>query len=80
MEGQLLAELQADGALLQQGCTADRTAPNGVRIDRRGHHVGIWHWRQGVFAFTPAGYGESTIEVETVAEAVLFTRLRLAAD
>jgi hypothetical protein len=77
MEGQLASRLRSDSVLSQRGCTAARAATGGVTIERRGHHLGVWHWRQGIFAYTPAGYGEPTVEVETVAEAVRYTRERV---
>lgn len=78
MEGQLAAALRSDQLLCQRHCQVADDAAGGVAITRRGHHIGLWRWHGGQFDFTPAGYGEPTIEVETVAEAVLVTRERFS--
>lgn len=73
MEAQLLAHLTSDPDLAARGCTAERLKDGGIAIVRGGHHRGLWVWRGGMFSFTPGGYTEPTIEVETAAEAVLHT-------
>ncbi|MFM9939623.1 MAG: hypothetical protein ACKVP7_09020 [Hyphomicrobiaceae bacterium] len=79
MEGRLLAALLADTALAQQGFTSVISATGGVVIERRGHCFGLWRWNHGMFNFVAAGYSESSAEMETVAEALHFTRQRCLA-
>ena len=45
-----------------------------IVIERRGHVRGIWHCKNGKFAFTPAGYNEPSVVANTITEAVEFTR------
>ncbi len=80
MEARLLAALQADQLIAQRGCQATVAAGGGVAIERRGHHLGLWRWDNGTFTFLAAGYTETSAAMETVAEAVHFTRQRFFAS
>lgn len=73
MQYQLLAAFNADTGLAEAGVTAIDTV-HGVALEHDGHFRGIWQWRHGAFTFTAAGYNEPAISVDTVAEAVIYTR------
>ncbi len=79
MEGRLLAGLNGDADLIARGCAALPAPTGGVAVERRGHHLGLWRWASGTFQFTPAGYGEPTVQADTVAEALHHTRERVLA-
>lgn len=76
MEARLLAAFAEDPALTALGGEALAADGGGVAIERRGHHVALWRWNNGMFSMILAGYAESTAELETVAEVVQFTRAR----
>ncbi len=73
MEGQLREVLNGDRILATRSCVAKSVQPSGVEVACRGLTMGIWHWRNGVFEFVlPDGSG--VIDVETLAEALYYTR------
>jgi len=72
-EEQLLAMLRAGLGESGRGFTATSDVPAGVLILKKGHCRGVWHWRDGAFAFTPAGYGAATYKTATSQDAVLYT-------
>ena len=77
MEGQLVMALATDSALGAAGVVVNAARGSGVEILVRGDTVGHWRWRKGVFAFTRAGELDASREVDTVAEAVHYTRDQL---
>jgi|LNFM01.1.fsa_nt_gb hypothetical protein len=77
MEAQLRDALNADRDLTARGAKAAERQPSGVAIERGPNVLGIWHWRRGQFELTIGGSGP-VVTVETVAEAVRYTRERLA--
>lgn len=72
MEAQLIRSLQAEPELTKRGCSIVATN-DGVTITRPGRNRGMWTWQDGAFTYTPHGFSEPTVEVETVAEAVQYT-------
>ncbi len=74
MEEQLLVALGTDMDLAAAGCAAEAASPVGIIVRRGTHYRGAWSWQRGVYAFTPAGYSESTLNAATIDEAVLVTR------
>jgi hypothetical protein len=74
MEERLLVALGTDADLNASGCAAEPGEPAGVIIRHGTHYRGAWCWRSGAFAFTPAGYNESTCKARTVDEALALTR------
>ena len=74
MEEQLLIALGTDADLSAAGCAAEAASPVGIILRRGMHYRGAWHWESGVYAFTPAGYSEATLNAETIDEALLVTR------
>jgi hypothetical protein len=73
MEAQLIRALQAEPELARRGCTIVADTSSGVVISRPGRNRGVWAWLDGAFTYTPHGFTEPTVEVETVAEAVQYT-------
>lgn len=80
MERQLLRGINADGHLASRGITAQNPPAGGVVVARRGHVRGTWAWENGAFVLTVAGAAAPAVEVETVAEAVQYTREHLCPD
>lgn len=74
MEEQLLVALGTDADLTAAGCAAEAASPVGIIVRRGTHYRGAWRWVRGVYAFTPAGYSEATLNAETIDEALLVTR------
>lgn len=74
MEEQLLVALGTDADLNAAGCAVEAGEQIGVIIRRGTHYRGAWCWDSGTFAFTPAGYSESTCKARTVDEALALTR------
>ncbi len=76
MERQLLDGLSADSDLARKGyaATAGPAGSGVVVIERLGNVHGIWHWQNGVFVLTVAGAAGPAVEVETLAEAIRYTR------
>lgn len=56
-----------------RGFTAESAGPGGVVILNKGHYRGVWHWSEGIYSFTPGGYGSSTHSAPTPQEAVRYT-------
>ena len=74
MEEQLLVALGTDADLSAAGCAAEAASPVGIIVRRGEHYRGAWSWKRGVYAFTPAGYSEATLNAETIDEALRVTR------
>lgn len=74
MEEQLLVALGTDADLTAAGCAAEAASPVGIIVRRGSHYRGAWRWDRGTYAFTPAGYGEATLNAETIDEALVVTR------
>jgi hypothetical protein len=77
MEAQLRDGLNADRDLTARGAKAAERLPSGVAVERGPTVLGIWHWRRGQFELHVGGSGP-IVSVATVAEAVRYTRERLA--
>lgn len=76
MEAHLCDAMNADPELLALGFVAARNAAaSGVIVSGRGGTAGVWHWRNGTFELEVAG--AVIVALETVAEAVRYTRERL---
>lgn len=80
MEKQLLRGLNADSGFAATGCTAQIAPSGGVTLSRMGHVRAIWSWQSGAFVLTVPGSRKPRIEVETVAEAVRYSRETLCRD
>jgi len=76
MDARLIEAFRADSTFVALGGDAFTAEGGGVAIERRGHHVALWRWNNGMFSLILAGYLESAAEMETVAEVVYFTRAR----
>ena len=74
MEKQLLVALGTDASLVAADCAAEDAGPVGIVIRRGAHYRGAWSWKQGAFAFTPAGYSVATVNAASIDEAVAVTR------
>ena len=57
----------------RRDCSAFPDFRAGVAIQRAGHFRGLWRTAGEGFAFVPGGYGEPTITVAGIAEAVSHT-------
>lgn len=79
MEAQLAKALAADATLGRLRVSATSSPGDGVAIAVRGTVVGVWRWRNGMFAFTPSEATRPAASLETIAEAVYETRERFAA-
>jgi hypothetical protein len=77
MEAQLRDALNVDRDLTARGAKAADRQPSGVAVERGPNVLGIWHWRRGQFELNVGGAGP-VVTVETVAEAVRYTREQLA--
>lgn len=74
MEGQLREVLNGDSILASRRCVARAGLTSGVEVECQGTVLGIWHWRNGVFELVgPDAPGEA-VALETVAEALYYTR------
>ncbi len=76
MEAQLRDALNTDRDLTARGARAAERQPSGVAIERGQNVLGIWHWRGGQFELHVGRTGP-VATVETVAEAVRYTREQL---
>jgi len=76
MEAQLRAALDTDARLIERGCRTRAYHPSGVGIERGAVEVGVWHWSNGQFELYVDGNGP-VVTVDTVAEAVRYTREKL---
>jgi len=74
MEKHLLVALGTDADLTAAGCAAEEAGPVGIIVRRGPHYRGAWSWQNGVYAFTPAGYSQATVNAASIDEAVLVTR------
>lgn len=75
MERQLLDGLAADRVLASNGYTAGASPTgSGVIVERQGYVRGLWHWQNGAFVLTAPGSHSPAVEVETLAEAIRYTR------
>jgi hypothetical protein len=74
MEEKLLVALGTDADLAATGCAAESARPVGIIVRRGPHYRGAWSWKQGAYAFTPAGYSEATIIAASIDEALRVTR------
>lgn len=80
MERQLLRGLTADSGFMSTGCTAQIAPSGGVTLSRNGHVRATWTWQNGAFVLTASGSRSPRIEVETVAEAVRYSREQICRD
>lgn len=76
MEAQLRAALDTDARFVEKACRTHFANPSGVAIECNASEIGIWHWTSGRFEFHVADSGP-VMAVDTVAEAVRYTRERL---
>jgi len=74
MEEQLLVALGTDADLNAAGYAAEAASPVGIIVRHGMHYRGAWSWQRGVYAFTPAGYSQATVNAATISEALLLTR------
>lgn len=58
---QSMQELQIGGYRVEQG------ESNCVAVLRNGHVLGLWHWGEGCYHYTPTSYGQPTFETESLA-------------
>src|SRR5271169_4641679 len=65
---QSMQELQIDGYRVEQG------ESNCVAVLRNGHALGLWHWGDGCYHYTPTSYGRPTFETESLALALRHMR------
>lgn len=80
MEGQLREVLNGDRILVTRDCVARAVQPSGVEVDCRGVTMGVWRWRNGVFELARTDGSGASVAVETVAEALYYTRETLCPD
>lgn len=77
MEAQLRAALDTDARLIERACRTRFHQPSGVGVEFGSSEVGIWHWVNGRFELHVDDSGPA-VAVDTVAEAVRYTRNELA--
>jgi PilZ domain len=58
---QSMQELQISGYRIEQG------ESNCVVVLRNGHVLGLWHWGDGYYHYTPTSYGRPTFKTESLA-------------
>ena len=58
---QSMQELQIGGYRVEQG------ESNCLVVLRDGHVLGLWHWGDGCYHYTPTSYGRPTFETESLA-------------
>ena len=78
METQLTRLLNSDEDLRARNLSAVRQPAGGVVLTRGEHHLGIWRWTGAGFSFEPGGSRGPTAEVQTAAEAVIYTQASIA--
>ncbi len=78
MEEGLLKSLRSDPDLARRGCVATPLTPGGVAIEVHGQRRGQWAWRAGAFGYTRTDATAADIVVETIAEALHYTRITIA--
>lgn len=69
----LVEALQGLEALRSRGFTATCGPTGGVVVDRWNHVHGVWHFHQGNYFWTPAGYNEPTFRTSTMDKAIEHT-------
>ena len=74
MESRLLIALGTDPNLNAAGCAAEAGEGAGIIVRHGEHYRGAWSWESGAYAFTPAGYSQSTRHAQTIDEAIEVTR------
>jgi hypothetical protein len=72
-ESELLGRLQPLVAGHRSGQAVVAGDHGGVVVQRRGHVRGIWRCMNGVYGWTPAGYGEPTHKAADLDAAVYYT-------
>jgi hypothetical protein len=77
MEAQLRDAIDRDRDLAVRGCQSVLRPSGGIAVERHTAVVGIWHWRNGGFELRLPSQDDPAIKVDTVAEAVHYTRERL---
>ncbi len=70
---ELAIRLDADRRLAERGFAVSCGPTGGVVIDRGGHVHGVWHFVNGNFFWTPAGYNEPIYKTASLNEAVTYT-------
>ncbi len=70
----LMEQLAADEPLRLRGFTASCGPTGGVVVDRWNHVRGVWHFTQGNFYWTPAGYNEPIYRTDDISKALEYTR------
>ena len=69
----LMQTLEAHDELKQRGFTA-ACGPTGAVVVDRWHHVrGVWHFHEGNYFWTPAGYTQPTFRTEDLEGALAHT-------
>lgn len=66
---ELMRMLDAEEALKLRGFKASCGPTGGVIIDRWNHVRGVWHFHEGNFYWTPAGYNEPIYRTEDILRA-----------
>lgn len=69
----LVQALEVEEALKLRGFTASCGPTGAVVIDRWNHVRGVWNFHDSSYYWTPAGYNEPTIRVDTHEEAVAYS-------
>lgn len=69
----LMIALETQESLKLKGFTASCGPTGAVVIDRWNHVRGVWHYHIKSYYWTPAGYNEPTVRVDTHEEAVAYT-------
>ena len=76
MEGLLRDTINGDRFLAARDCRVRDEEAHGVAVEMAGALKGTWHWRNGCFELV-VGASATTVAVDTVAEALLYTREQL---
>ena len=66
---ELMKVLDAEEGLKLRGFTASCGPTGGVIIDRWNHVRGVWHFHEGNFYWTPAGYNEPIFRTDDIRRA-----------
>ena len=74
----LMQTLEEHGELKKRGFTA-ACGPTGAVVVDRWHHVrGVWHFHEGHYFWTPAGYTQPTFRTESLDGAVEYTQSEIS--
>ncbi len=70
---ELMDALEAQEALKTRGFTAACGPTGSVVVDRWNHVRGVWHYHNGNYFWTDAGYSQPSFRVETLDGAIQHT-------